>query len=102
VFAVANNKLREASGSNSGVVEDSDLLDVTPRARFGISYDPQTLSGEASRKIMNSLRSFETSGNTHPATDYHIAEDQNPVTHTTHFIGGCNTDFIRPGYMCFK
>jgi hypothetical protein len=74
--AMAKNKLCEASGSSSGVTEDSDLLEVTPYGWSGVSYDPQPASGEASRKSTNSLRSFETSGNTNPATAYHIAEDQ--------------------------
>jgi hypothetical protein len=91
---VVNNKLCEASGSNNGVTEDSDLLDVTPCGRFGVSYDPQPASGEASRKNTNSLRFFETSGNTNRATEYHIAEDQNLIIHTTLLVDVTGIHFV--------
>ena len=93
---MAKKKLCEASGSSSGVTEDSDLLDVTPCSRFGVSYDPQPASGEASRNSTNSLRSFETWGNTNPATEYHIAEDQNPtrITHTALLVVVTGIPFI--------
>jgi len=92
--AMANNKLCEASGSSSDVTEDSVLLEVTPCGRFGVSYDPQSASGEASRKSTNSLRSFETSGNTNPATAYHIALDQNPIIHTNLLVVVTGIPFI--------
>ena len=91
---MAKNKLCEASGSNSGVTEDSDLLDVTPCGRFGVSYVPQLASGEASRKNTNSLGSFETSGNTNRATEYHIAEDQNPIIHTSLLVVVTGIPFV--------
>ena len=91
---MVKNKLCETSGSNSGVTEDSDLLDVTPRGRFGVSYDPQPASGEASRKNTNSLGSFKTSGNTNRATEYHIAEDQNPIIHTTLMVVVTGVPFV--------
>jgi hypothetical protein len=91
---VTKNKLCETSGSNSGVTEDSDLLDMTPCGRFGVSYDPQPASGEASRKNTNSLRSFETSGNTNSATQYHIAEDHNPIIHSTLLVVVTEIPFV--------
>jgi hypothetical protein len=70
---VAKNKLCEAPGSNSGVIEDSDLLDVTPCGRFSVSYDPQPASGEASRKNTNSPKRPE------PPTERQSITSQNTI-----------------------